>query len=92
MILPAYIEPFHRVTPFGKFPNGIRPSWMSRSVEPPQTGGRWLAVADSEDSESRCVSLIRRFAKRDAEIHLTKPSGPDPAEQVRRLAIALEVD
>lgn len=92
MILPANINPPHRVIPFGKFPNGIRTSWMSPSVEPPQTGGRWLAVADSEDSESRCVSLIRRFGKRDTEIHLARRSGPDPADHVRPLAIALEVD
>lgn len=65
---------------------------MEPSVESPKTGDRWLAVADSEDSESQCVSFIRRFATRDAEIHLAKPSGPDPADHVRRLAIALEVD
>lgn len=65
---------------------------MEPSVESPRTSERWLAVADSEDSESQCVSFIRRFAKRDAEIHLAKPSGLDPADHVRRLAIALEAD
>ncbi len=65
---------------------------MEPLVESPRTRERWLAVADSEDSESQCVSFIRRFAKRDAELHLAKPLGPDSADHVRRLAIALETD
>lgn len=40
----------------------------------------------------QCLSFVRRFVKGDAEIHVAKPSGSDSANEVRRLAIALEVD
>lgn len=92
MILPTNIEPAKRGTAFGQVPNGVMASWLDSTVEPPKIGERWLVVVGSQDAESQCLSFVRRFAKGDAEIHLTKLSGPDPANEVRRLAIALEVD
>lgn len=92
MILPTNIEPANRGTAFGKMPIGIRSSWVEPTVESPKTGERWLGVVGSKDTASQCLSFVRRFAKGDAEIHLAKPSGSDSANEVRRLAIALEVD
>lgn len=73
-------------------PNGIRSSWMEPTVASPKNGERWLAVVGSKDAESQCLGFVRRFAKGDAEIHLAKPSGSDSANELRRLAIALDVD
>lgn len=92
MILPTNIEPANRGTAFGQVPNGVRASWMEPTVETRKIGERWLVVVGSEDAESRCLSFVQRFAKGEAEIHWVRPSGPDPANEVRRLAITLEVD
>jgi len=92
MILPTNIEPASRGTAFGQVPNGVRASWMESPVESPKIGERWLVVVGSEDAESRCLSFVQRFAKGEAEIHWVRPSGPDPGDEVRRLATALEVD
>ncbi|HMX63925.1 MAG TPA: universal stress protein, partial [Candidatus Sumerlaeota bacterium] len=92
MILPTNIEPANRGTAFGEMPNGIRSSWMEPTVASPKNGERWLTVVGSKDAESQCLGFVRRFAKGDAEIHLAKPSGSDSANELRRLAIALEVD
>lgn len=65
---------------------------MEPTVASPKNGERWLTVVGSKDAESQCLGFVRRFAKGDAEIHLAKPSGSDSANELRRLAIALEVD
>jgi nucleotide-binding universal stress UspA family protein len=92
MILPTNSEPANRRSAFGMVPNGIRSSRMEPTVAAPKSRERWLVVVGSEDAESQCLSLVRRFTKDDAEIHFATPSGADFANEVRRLAIALEVD
>ncbi len=92
MILPTNIEPASRETAFGMALTATRAARMEPHTMPPKIGERWLAVIGSEEAKAQPLSFVRRFAKNDAEIHLAKPSGPDSANEVRRLAIALEVD
>lgn len=92
MISPTNIEPDHRATAFGTLPNGIRASSAEPTAESPKNGERWLAVVGSEDTKSHCLSFARQFAKGETEIHWVKPLGLHSANEVRRLAIALDVD
>ena len=91
MILPTNIEPGNREAAFGMALTATRASRMEPHIKPPGIGERWLSVVGSEDAEAQSLSSVRRFAKNDAEIHLLEPSGPDPANEVRRLAMELGV-
>lgn len=92
MILQTNFETANRGTRVGEVPNRVRASLMAPTFASPEIGEHWLAVVGSEDAESQSLDFVRRFAKSDAEIHLTKPLGPDSASGVRRQAIALGVD
>lgn len=53
---------------------------------------RLLVVIGSEGTRARCLEFARRFAGASAEIHVMKPTSADPADEIRRRAIALEAD
>lgn len=55
-------------------------------------GERLLVVIGSEGTRARCLEFARRFAGDSAEIHVMKPTSADPADEIRRMAIALETD
>src|SRR5690349_7605556 len=54
---------------------------------------RLLVLIGSERTSARCLEFARRFADgTGAEIHVMKPTSDDLADEVRRMAIAVEVD
>jgi nucleotide-binding universal stress UspA family protein len=53
---------------------------------------RWLVVLGSDEAQTQWLGNIQQFANINAELHFVKPASPDPASEVRRLAIALEAD
>ena len=90
MILRTNIEPSSREAAFGMTPSATRAVRMEPHINSPKIGERWLAVVGS-DAEAESFSFVRRFARNNAEIHSVIPSGSDPADEVRRLAMKLEV-
>lgn len=55
-------------------------------------GERLLVVISSEGTKARCLEFARRFAGASTEIHVMRPTSADPADEIRRMAIALEAD
>ena len=54
---------------------------------------RVLVVVGAGELTSQCLDFARRFASDSgAEIHPVKPTSADPADEIRRMAIALEAD
>ena len=96
MYRPTEIEATARRTSIGDFPTGLLSSRSPEVAPDCGIGGssKWLLVViGSERTEAQCLDFARRFANgSSAEIHVMKPTSAYPADEVRRMAIALEVD
>ena len=96
MYRPTEIETAARRTSIGDFRTGLL---SPRTLEVTLDCGigasnkRLLVVVGSERTEAQCLEFARRFTSgSSAEIHFIKPTSADSADEVRRRAIALEVD
>jgi nucleotide-binding universal stress UspA family protein len=92
MILTTNIETTNRGATFEKTRNGRKTSRVKPGIASASFPERWLVVIGSDDAQAQCLSNIQQFANVNAELHFMKPVSPDPASEVRRLAIALEAD
>jgi nucleotide-binding universal stress UspA family protein len=96
MYRPTEIETMARRTPI----EGVRTGLLSpRTPEVALDCGiggsntRLLVVISSGKTEAQCLDFARQFTSEgSAEIHVMKPTSADPADEVRRMAIALEID
>lgn len=95
MYRPTEIETTARRTSIEDGPTGLLSPGTPEAVLDCGTGGpgeRLLVVIGSDGTRARCLEFARRFAGASAEIHVMKPTSADPADEIRRMAIALEAD
>lgn len=92
MFLPINIETTQPAAAVEKSRPATKAARVKSGSKSAKFQERWLVVIGSDEAHAPNLSSIKQFADVDAELHFVRPTSPDPASQVRRLAIALEVD
>jgi hypothetical protein len=92
MFLPTNIETTRPGAAFEKARTATTDSRAKPGIKSARFLERWLVVVGSEAAQAQCLRSIQQFTNINAELHFVTPTSPDPASEVRRLAIALEAD